>query len=158
MYRIAGSFLSLIVAAACCNLPAYALDPPDASARAADSMVAHDAVAICEIGADIERPMLLAAYTGESPKVAAEAPPTEPGASDSENSGAGAAPPDTVISLMQPGPRPPQVAARTVDDEKQPEDWIRTAESTTPEPGLWAMLIAGFLGVCAMARRRISSS
>ena len=152
MYRIAGSSLSLIVAASICSLPAFALDPLGAKSLAADGRAGGATAAICEVRSDIDPPVLLAAYTGESPHVAAKVLPTEP-----VDPGADAAPPDTVLSLMHPGPRPPQVAARTVDDE-QPGDWIRTAESTVPEPGLWAVLIAGFLGVCAMARPRIYSS
>jgi len=157
VYRIAGSSLSLIVAASICSLPAFALDSPGANSLAADDRAGGAAAAICEVRSNIDPPVLLAAYTGESPHLAAKALPTEPVDPGADRSDAGAAPPDTVLSLMHPGPRPPPVAARTVDDE-QPGDWIRTAESTVPEPGLWAVLIAGFLGVCAMARPRIYSS
>lgn len=172
MYRIARSFLCTI-AAAVCSLPAFALDP---LALAADSRIGGEAAAICEVDADINQPILLVAYTGEAQNVAgarsprAEAPealPTEPGDSGGGRSGAGTAPPDTVppdtvppdtvLSLLHPGPNAPQGATRAVDNE-QSGDWIRTAESTVPEPGLWAVLVAGFLGVCAMARPRIFSS
>lgn len=158
MYRIAGSSLSLIVAASVCSLSAHALAPLP---RSAESWAHGDAAAICVIDAHvdhakIDHPTLLAAYTGES-DVTAHALPTDPGGRGPDSSIADAAPPDTVLSLMQPGPRPPKVAARTVDNER-PEDWMRTAERPIPEPGLWAVLVAGFLGVCAMARRRIFSS
>lgn len=37
--------------------------------------------------------------------------------------------------------------------------WLRLSESgAVPEPGLWALLLAGFLGICALARPRIFSS
>lgn len=171
MYRIAGSSLCLMVAASVCGLPALALDSLAAGALSAEDRTDGAAAAICEVGAYIDQPvlhhpMLLAAYTRAAPNPAAArssradpgtALPTEPGDPGADTAGAGEAPPDTALSLMHPGPRPPRIAARTVGDE-QPEDWMRTAERPIPEPGLWAVLIAGFLGVCAMARRRIFSS
>lgn len=36
--------------------------------------------------------------------------------------------------------------------------WMRLDDSPIPEPGIWAMLVAGFLGICAVARPRIFSS
>jgi hypothetical protein len=82
---------------------------------------------------------------------------SQPGPHPRSSPGAGEVPPHTVLSLFHQSPRPPQVAARTVGDEQQ-GDWMRTSENKVPEPGLWAVLIAGFLGVCAMARPRIFSS
>jgi hypothetical protein len=38
----------------------------------------------------------------------------------------------------------------------QEEQWLRISES--PQPGSWAILLAGFLGICAVARPRIFSS
>lgn len=159
MHRITGSSLSLIVAASVYSLPAFALAPPSADALGADDRAGSASAAICEFGAFVDQPVLLAAFTGESwnpanawgPPDAGKAVPAEPGDTGTDNAG------DTVLSLMQPGPRPPESAARTVDNER-PEDWARTAERPMPEPGLWVVLIAGFLGVCAMARRRIVSS
>jgi hypothetical protein len=42
---------------------------------------------------------------------------------------------------------------------KGAEEWFRLAATypTPPEPGNWTMLIAGLLGICAVARRRILS-
>lgn len=55
---------------------------------------------------------------------------------------------------LKPG-RPTGKAESVVADSAE---WIRTAEkSGTPEPGGWAMLMAGVLGVCAVARRRMVS-
>lgn len=159
-----------MVAASVCGLPALALDSLSAGDRAGGA-----AAAICEVGAYIDQPvfdhavfnhpLLLAGYTRATPNPAAartradpgKALPTEPGDPGADTAGAGEAPPDTALALMHPSPRPPQLAARTVGDE-QPEDWMRTAERPISEPGLWAVLIAGFLGACAMARRRIFSS
>ena len=38
------------------------------------------------------------------------------------------------------------------------EQWVRVPDSPIPEPGTWAILLAGFLGICAVARPRIFSS
>lgn len=38
------------------------------------------------------------------------------------------------------------------------EQWVRIPDSPIPEPGTWAILLAGFLGICAVARPRIFSS
>jgi hypothetical protein len=55
-----------------------------------------------------------------------------------------------------PGPRPG--AAQAANDGHK-EQWLRLPEgSAIPEPGLWALLLAGFLGICAVARPRIFSS
>lgn len=38
------------------------------------------------------------------------------------------------------------------------EQWMRSAEDATAVPGIWALLAAGFLGICALARPRIFES
>jgi len=39
------------------------------------------------------------------------------------------------------------------------QTWVRLSDkSNVPEPGSWAVLLAGFLGICAVARPRIFSS
>jgi hypothetical protein len=38
------------------------------------------------------------------------------------------------------------------------EEWVRLPEAPAPQPGTWAVLLAGFLGICAVARPRIFSS
>jgi hypothetical protein len=62
------------------------------------------------------------------------------------------------VALRQDAPlAPPGVAQPGSDGQK--EQWLRQPEgSTSPEPGLWALLLAGFLGICALARPRIFSS
>jgi hypothetical protein len=63
------------------------------------------------------------------------------------------------IVAMRPGaPRPQPGAAQDANDGRK-EQWLRLSESgAVPEPGLWALLLAGFLGICAVARPRIFSS
>lgn len=64
---------------------------------------------------------------------------------------------DTRLSLLQDSPR--SVPGTTLTrDERSPEQWMRLSDRTIPEPGAWAMLIAGLLGICAVARPRIFSS
>lgn len=36
--------------------------------------------------------------------------------------------------------------------------WLRSADGAPAEPGFWALLLAGFLGICAVARPRIFAS
>jgi len=39
------------------------------------------------------------------------------------------------------------------------QTWVRLSDTpNVPEPGSWAVLLAGFLGICAVARPRIFSS
>lgn len=42
--------------------------------------------------------------------------------------------------------------------ERGGEQWMRSAEDATAVPGIWALLAAGFLGICALARPRIFES
>lgn len=60
---------------------------------------------------------------------------------------------------MRPGaPRPQSDSAQDANDGREAQ-WLRLSESgAVPEPGLWALLLAGFLGICAVARPRIFSS
>lgn len=63
------------------------------------------------------------------------------------------------VALRQDVSRPPPRAAQAGNDGRKEEQWLRLPESgTMPEPGLWALLLAGFLGICAVARPRIFSS
>lgn len=42
---------------------------------------------------------------------------------------------------------------------RRDQTWVRVSDTpNTPEPGTWAVLLAGFLGICAVARPRIFSS
>lgn len=55
---------------------------------------------------------------------------------------------------VKPG-RPTGKADSVVADSAE---WIRTAQNSgMPKPGGWAMLMAGVLGVCTVARRRMAS-
>ncbi|MEO8165669.1 MAG: hypothetical protein ABI619_09765 [Betaproteobacteria bacterium] len=38
------------------------------------------------------------------------------------------------------------------------DEWVRLSEGPIPEPGAWAVLLAGILGVLAVARPRVFSS
>jgi len=42
--------------------------------------------------------------------------------------------------------------------ERSGEQWMRSADGTPAEPGIWALLAAGFLGICALARPRFFAS
>jgi len=62
------------------------------------------------------------------------------------------------VALRQDAPRPQPGSAQAGNDGRE-EQWLRLSESgAVPEPGLWALLLAGFLGICAVARPRIFSS
>lgn len=62
------------------------------------------------------------------------------------------------VALRQDAPRPLPGAAQAGNDDRLGQ-WLRLPEaSAIPEPGLWALLLAGFLGICAVARPRIFSS
>lgn len=62
------------------------------------------------------------------------------------------------VALRQDASRPLPGAAQAGNDGRK-EQWLRLPESgAMPEPGLWALLLAGFLGICAVARPRIFSS
>jgi hypothetical protein len=64
---------------------------------------------------------------------------------------------DTRLSLLQNSPRSVPGTALTRNDSRE-EQWMRLPDRTIPEPGAWAVLIAGLLGICAVARPRIFSS
>jgi hypothetical protein len=69
---------------------------------------------------------------------------------------------DTKLSLLKNATDPLQERPRSRSDtpsaDKQAAAWARLDESPIPEPGTWAVLIAGILGICAVARPRIFSS
>ncbi len=64
---------------------------------------------------------------------------------------------DTRPSLPQDAPRSVPGTTLTRNDSRQ-EQWMRVPDRAMPEPGAWAVLIAGLLGICAVARPRIFSS
>lgn len=62
------------------------------------------------------------------------------------------------VALGSDASRPLPAAAQVGNDGRK-EQWLRLPEgSAIPEPGLWGLLLAGFLGICAVARPRIFSS
>lgn len=62
------------------------------------------------------------------------------------------------VALGSDASRPLPAAAQVGNDGRK-EQWLRLPESSAiPEPGLWGLLLAGFLGICAVARPRIFSS
>lgn len=61
---------------------------------------------------------------------------------------------DGGLSLLQNSPRPVPGTTLARNDGRE-EQWVRLPERTIPEPGAWAVLIAGLLGICAVARPRI---
>lgn len=77
-----------------------------------------------------------------------------------------------VLALARKGEGLPAVAAGTGKDAaskmlpvaarggsgENGEEWMRSADSAPVEPGIWALLLAGFLGICAVARPRIFES
>ena len=64
---------------------------------------------------------------------------------------------DTKLSLLQNVPLASPVSPPTGNGRHE-EQWVRIADNRMPEPGSWAVLIAGILGICAVARPRIFSS
>jgi hypothetical protein len=146
--------LPLMFAASIWGMPAFALERG-----------ASDASAGCAAGGDADRHMLLIAYTDDRMLLAA------PGDSRTDRNhkdiavkrdstfgpAAGEEPAAGVTSRPGHSTGSLKVAARTVGDGQQ-EEWVRLADSPAPEPGIWAVLIAGFLGMCAVARPRIFSS
>jgi hypothetical protein len=64
---------------------------------------------------------------------------------------------DTRLSLPQDAPRSVPGTTLTRNESRQ-EQWMRVPDRAMPEPGTWAVLIAGLLGICAVARPRIFSS
>jgi hypothetical protein len=61
------------------------------------------------------------------------------------------------VAMRTGTPRSEPVSAQDGNDAKG--QWLRLSEGgAVPEPGLWALLLAGFLGICALARPRIFSS
>ena len=69
---------------------------------------------------------------------------------------------DAKLSLLQNSTDPLAERARTRSDsppaDKEAAGWARVDDSPNPEPGTWAVLIAGILGICAVARPRIFHS
>jgi hypothetical protein len=58
---------------------------------------------------------------------------------------------------------PPAAGVRTVAAQgggknAAAENWVRKSDWAPAEPGLWVLLVAGFLGICAVARPRIFTS
>ena len=59
---------------------------------------------------------------------------------------------DTKLALLETAPSRNAASGASPPEEQ----WLRISES--PQPGSWAILLAGFLGICAVARPRIFSS
>jgi hypothetical protein len=63
--------------------------------------------------------------------------------------------PDAVARQAALGSRP---GAAQSGDGTAAENWLRKSDRAPAEPGLWVLLVAGFLGICAVARPRIFTS
>jgi len=62
------------------------------------------------------------------------------------------------LALLENVPLPSKDSANAAC-LRRGETWVRLSDTPNiPEPGTWAVLLAGFLGICAMARPRIFSS
>ena len=62
------------------------------------------------------------------------------------------------LALLENAPLPSKDRAKPVATRPD-QTWIRLSDKpNVPEPGTWAILLAGFLGICAVARPRIFSS
>lgn len=51
-----------------------------------------------------------------------------------------------------------RIAAQGGGKDTAVEHWARSADGAPAEPGFWVLLVAGFLGICAVARPRIFTS
>lgn len=69
---------------------------------------------------------------------------------------------DAKLSLLQKSTDPlterPRSRSDSPSSDKHAAGWARLDDSPIPEPGTWAVLIAGILGICAVARPRIFTS
>jgi len=140
MYRITTAIFTLIVAASICCAPALAAQVARTAAGGS-----------CTVGDDTGYRMLLVADAGAPsgllvwPMPAVRKVGETPRVLDS-------------VALRQDVPRSLPVAAQSGHDG-QKEQWVRLADgNSSSEPGIWALLLAGFLGICAVARPRIFSS
>ncbi len=71
----------------------------------------------------------------------------------SPSGGARDARPVMELSLIQSTPvRLP--GTPQAGNDRPAEQWMWASDSSIAEPGIWVVLIAGFLGMCAVARRR----
>jgi len=62
------------------------------------------------------------------------------------------------LALLENAPLPSRDSSKAAV-LRQDQTWVRLSDTPSgPEPGTWAVLLAGFLGICAVARPRIFSS
>jgi hypothetical protein len=62
------------------------------------------------------------------------------------------------LALLENAPLPLKDSSKAAAI-RQDQTWVRLSDTPNmPEPGSWAVLLAGFLGICAVARPRIFSS
>jgi hypothetical protein len=171
VHRIATTFLSLLIAASMGPASAVGSDHPDIAKAN-----------ICEVGADKnknqdlsraaldvrQRSALSDGARMEGVRKIENVPIALDGAGKGRearrlNDGVGETRQDTRLALLQNTPHPLQDTSRARDSShatgaRQDADWARMTDNPMPEPGTWAMLIAGFLGICAVARPRIFTS
>ena len=147
MQKTVTLFAILMVGASLCQTPALAADQRNADARVTKAVLplanerAPGAVAGAAIGATRKIENVPVILNGDD-RLRGEV--RIPGAGENR---------DTKLALLQATP----LAARE-GAGKPDEQWVRASDHPMPEPGTWAMLLAGFLGICAVARPRIFSS
>jgi len=65
---------------------------------------------------------------------------------------------DGKLALLENAPLPLNGNSK-VASPRPDQTWVRLSDTPNiPEPGSWAVLLAGFLGICAVARPRIFTS
>ena len=84
---------------------------------------------------------------------------TDHGRFDARKAGNGLLPLPAALVAPQESIHPPRFGIRFARERGVRDEWFRlSAPEAFPKPGNWAILVAGLLGMCAVARPRIFSS
>jgi len=153
------AILALMVSASLWHAPVLAAPPSDA-AKAAAAKGANTFSVIPEAAAQALQPQGARKLENvpvvfESARSRREAPTPLGGLPETRQ--------DAKLSLLQNSTDPLAERARTRSDSPPADKettagWARVDDGPNPEPGTWAVLIAGILGICAVARPRIFHS
>lgn len=166
MHRIFTPFVTVTLAATVFSTVALADNAPESIARALCERVTHLDIAYMD-----QATPPAAGQTGKACEESSE-PAATVGKIENVPLAAGA------TKLAELGPERPLPSAGTAEllpDARRAvrrdmpnanarvksghdDEWVRLSEGPMPEPGAWAVLLAGILGIFAVARPRIFSS